>query len=61
MYQEPVASPYSHNLTGTGTANLVPWMALHRTTGAKDGLGPANKLLSESVVDYGSICGVDVF
>jgi hypothetical protein len=38
MYQEPVASSYSHNLTGTGTANLVPWLALHRTTGAKDGL-----------------------
>ncbi len=24
-------------------------------------LGPANNLLSEVVVDYGSICGVDVF
>ncbi len=37
MYQKPVTSPYRHNLVGTGTVSLVPWTALHRTTGPKDG------------------------
>ena len=38
MYHQPVTSPYRHKLVGTGTANFVPWMALHRTAGSKDGL-----------------------
>ncbi len=38
MCQKPVTSPYSHHLVGTGTANFVPWMALHRSNGPKDGL-----------------------
>lgn len=38
MYQEPVTSPYSHKLVGTASVSLVPWTALHRTAGLKDGL-----------------------
>lgn len=38
MYQQPVTSPYNHNLVGTATVSLVPWTSLHRTTGPKDGL-----------------------
>jgi len=38
MYQKPVTSPYGRKLVGSGTANFVPWMALHRSAGSKDGL-----------------------
>ncbi|MBN1347121.1 MAG: hypothetical protein JXQ73_30800 [Phycisphaerae bacterium] len=38
MEQAAVAPPYHHALNGSMTANYVPWTALHRTTGPKDGL-----------------------
>ncbi len=38
LEQRPITAPYGLNLIGTGTSNLVPWMALHRSNGPKDGL-----------------------
>ena len=38
MCQKPITSPYRHSLTSTGTATFVPWTALHRSNGPKDGL-----------------------
>jgi hypothetical protein len=38
MYQQPVTASYTHKLVGTASVSLVPWRALHRTTGPKDGL-----------------------
>ena len=37
LEQAPVASPYSRKLEGSGTAEWVPWTALHREDGPKDG------------------------
>ncbi|MCX5758692.1 MAG: hypothetical protein NTU83_09350, partial [Candidatus Hydrogenedentes bacterium] len=38
LFQTPVTAPFHQNLVGTGSVSLVPWMSLHRTAGAKDGL-----------------------
>ncbi|MBM3241976.1 hypothetical protein FJZ31_37370 [Candidatus Poribacteria bacterium] len=37
MESASVTPSYHHKLNGTATLNYVPWMALHRNTGPKDG------------------------
>jgi malectin (di-glucose binding ER protein) len=53
MYQQPVASPYSHHLVGAASVSLVPWTALHRTTGPKDGLFLAFEYLGTWLLKVG--------
>ncbi|MCL5098609.1 MAG: hypothetical protein M1608_13985, partial [Candidatus Omnitrophica bacterium] len=38
MESAPITATYHHSLNGSATWNYVPWMALHRVDGAKDGL-----------------------
>jgi hypothetical protein len=38
LEQSPITAPYSRKLETEGTADFVPWMALHRSNGPRDGL-----------------------
>ena len=54
LFQTPVVAPFHQNLVGAASISLVPWMALHRTAGAKDGLFVALEYLGtwSLTVDY---------